>query len=266
MKVEKFPNRIKSIIQEFNSLENQKRYKYLIHFNKKILIISRIFFNDNTKEATIKFSAHSKKEFKINKAFIEAITDLQIEKVNVIRKKLKLKSVNRRKLKEFDKEGNPIKRQKGIRKNRELSELEFKALFDERFIDLKLRDEFFSKKNLLGKAEFPKKDFKKVKNEYREIVDEFISKFDNIETINDNYKRNNYGSVSLIVGHSFINNGQIDPRFKTYKSITIIHKQNDPYVKIIVNQVKSGKDIIYYLINKDTMLKLSTSHRWRNRG
>ena len=265
MKIEKFPKKIKSIIEEFNSKENQKRYKYLIHFKNKILVISRIFFNDNTGKAYLKYSAQSRKEFSINNSFIEAITDIQIEKVNVIRKKLKLKTVNSRRVK-LDENGQPIKRIKGIRHNKELSELEFKALFDNRFIDDSIRDEFFNKKDLMGNAEFPKRDFKKIKPEFQEVVDEFLEKFQDLETINEHYKRDNYRSLSLVVGKTFVNKGQQDPRFKTYKSIAIIHRQYDPYVKVVINNVKAGKDTIYYLINENTMLKIQSGFRWRNRG
>lgn len=264
MKKEKFPKRIKSIIEEFNSKPNLKRFKYLLYFKNKVLVISRIFFNDFEQKAYIKYSASARREYIINEKFIEALTDIQIEKVNVIRKKLKLKSVNSRKPKK-DEFGNIIKK-RGMRKNRELSELEFKSMFDDHFISDEIKNDFFNRKDLLGHAEFPKRDFKRIKPEFREVIDEFLSKFEGLDVVNDNYKRNNYGGLSLIVGKTFTNNGQLDPRFKTYKSIAVIHRQGDQYIKVIVNNVKAGKDTIYYLINDETLLKVQSGFRWRNRG
>lgn len=265
MKIEKFPNRIKDTIEEFNSKDNPKRYKYLIYFKNKALVISRVLFNVNTNRAYLKYSAKAKKEFIINNNFIEAITDIKIEKTNIIRKKLKLKTINSRKVK-LDEEGKPIIKQKGIRHNRELSELEFKSLFDDRFIDDSIRDEFFNRKDLMGNAEFPKRDFKKIKPEFQEVVDEFLEKFQDLNTVNGHYKRDNYKGLSLIVGKTFTNQGQIDPRFKTYKSIAIIHRFGDRFIKVIVNNVKAGKDTIYYLINENTFLKVQAGFRYRNRG
>ena len=129
-----------------------------------------------------------------------------------------------------------------------------------------IKNDFFNRKDLLGHAEFPKRDFKRIKPEFREVIDEFLSKFEGLDVINDNYKRNNYGGLSLIVGKTFTNNGQLDPRFKTYKSIAVIHRQGDQYIKVIVNNVKAGKDTIYYLINDETLLKVQSGFRWRNRG
>ena len=139
-------------------------------------------------------------------------------------------------------------------------------MFDSRFITDEIRDELFEEKNLSGGARLPKKAFKKIKPEFRDTVEEFLSKYIDLNTITNDYKRDNYGTLSLIVGKTFVNNGQIDPRFKTYKSFTIIHRQNKPYVKVIQNSVKTGTDTIFYLINEDTLLQVQKGLRYRNRG
>ena len=59
MKIEKFPNRIQFIINEFETKENIKRWRYLIYVEDKILVVSRIYFNENTKKAFIKYIAQS---------------------------------------------------------------------------------------------------------------------------------------------------------------------------------------------------------------
>ena len=118
----------------------------------------------------------------------------------------------------------------------------------------------------LGQSIIDKKAFKKIKPEFRDVIERFLLKYVDLETITADYKRDNYGTLSLIVGETFVNNGQIDPRFKTYKSFTIIHRQHKPYVKVIQNSVKTGVDTIFYLINEDTLLQVQKGNRWRNRG
>ena len=264
MKIEKFPSRIKNLIEEFESKENKKRWRYLLKIGEKTLVVSRIEF-DNNQEAYIKYSAASKSKYKINLPFIEKLSNMQIEKTSIIRKKLGLRSPLRRPIKR-DALGIPIKKPRQIRKNRELSELEFKAMFDPRFISDEIRDKLFKEKNLSGGARLPKKAFKKIKPEFRNTVEEFLQKYIDLDTITNDYKRDNYGSLSLIVGKTFVNNGQIDPRFKTYKSFTIIHRKDKPYVKVVQNSVKTGVDTIFYLINEDTLLQVQKGNRWRNRG
>ena len=265
MKIEKFPNRIQFIINEFETKENIKRWRYLIYVEDKILVVSRIYFNENTKKAFIKYSAQSKKEYEINEKFIEKISDIQVEKTNVIRKKLHLRAPLKRRKVEVDSRGIPIKKSRKIRVNKELSELEFKAMFNPRFITDEVRDELFLEKNLMGRAEIAKRNFKKIKPEFQEVVDEFLEKFEDLDTINEYYKRNNYGGLSLIVGKTFTNKNQSDPRFKTYKSFTIIHRDKDPFVKVIQNSVKGGTDTIFYLISEDTLVKTAKHNRYRNR-
>lgn len=266
MKVEKFPKRIQSILDDFDQIENKKRFRILIHFNKKVLVISRIFFNAETNTASLKYSAQSKKEYPINNKFINAITDIQIEKVSVIRKKLHLKAPTARRTKtEYDKFGIPIKKSRKIRKNKELSELEFKSMFDENYIDLELRDKFFEETNLSGGAKFPKKYFKSIPKDCQETVDEFLSMFQGFDIDNEYYKRDNYHGLSLIVGKSFTNMGQLDPRFKTTRTFVIKHRLHQKHIEIITNNVKAGKDTIYYLINENTMLKTFSGIRYRNR-
>lgn len=266
MKLDKFPDRIKNLIEEFKSKENQKRWRYLLKIGNKTLVVSRIDFNETTKEAYIKYSASSANSYKINPLFIDKLSEMGIEKTSVIRKKLGLRAPLKRRAIERDERGIPIKKSRQIRKNKELSELEFKAMFDPRFISDETRDELFEEKNLSGGARLPKKAFKKIKPEFRDVVAEFLSKYIDLNTITNDYKRDNYGTLSLIVGKTFVNNGQIDPRFKTYKSFTIIHRQHKPYVKIVQNSVKTGTDTIFYLINEDTLLQVSKSLRYRNRG
>ena len=266
MKIDKFPSRIQNIIEEFESKENQKRWRYLLTVGDKTLVVSRIEFNENTNEAFIKYSASSSNRYKINSLFIEKLSDIQLEKTSVIRKKLGLRAPLKRRAIERDERGIPIKKPRKIRKNRELSELEFKAMFDPRFISNEIRDELFEEKNLFGGARLPKKAFKKIKPEFRDVIERFLLKYVDLETITADYKRDNYGTLSLIVGETFVNNGQIDPRFKTYKSFTIIHRQHKPYVKVIQNSVKTGVDTIFYLINEDTLLQVQKGNRWRNRG
>jgi len=266
MKIDKFPSRIQSIIEEFESKENQKRWRYLLKIGNKTLVASRIEFNENTNEAFVKYSASSSNGYKINPLFIEKLSDIQIEKTNIIRKKLGLRAPLKRRPIERDELGIPIKKPRREKKNKELSELEFKAMFDPRFISSETRDELFEEKNLSGGARLPKKAFKKIKPEFREAVKSFLSKYIDLHTITADYKRDNYGTLSLIVGKTFTNNGQIDPRFKTYKSFTLIHRQGKPYVKVIQNSVKTGTDTIFYLINEDTLLQVSKSLRYRNRG
>ena len=266
MKVEKFPSRIKNLINDFESQENQKRWRYLLTVGDKTLVVSRIEFNETTQEAFIKYSASSTNRYKINEAFIGKLSDMQIEKTSVIRKKLHLRAPLKKRAIERDERGIPIKKVRQTRKNRELSELEFKAMFDPRFITDEVRDELFNEKNLTGGARIPKKAFKKIKPEFRDVVQEFLDKYVDLETITADYKRDNYGSLSLIVGKNFTNMGQIDPRFKTYKTFTLIHRQHKPYVKVIQNSVKTGVDTIFYLINEDTLLQVQRGNRWRNRG
>ena len=50
MKIDKFPSRIQNIIEEFESKENQKRWRYLLTVGDKTLVVSRIEFNENTNE------------------------------------------------------------------------------------------------------------------------------------------------------------------------------------------------------------------------
>ena len=266
MKIDKFPSRIKNLIEEFESKENQKRWRYLLNIGDKTLVVSRIEFDENTKEAYIKYSASSTNRYKLNSAFIEKLSGMQIEKTSVIRKKLNLKAPLKRRAVQRDERGIPIKKSRQIRKNRELSELEFKAMFDPRFISDEIRDELFTEKNLFGNAKLPKKAFKKIKPEFKDVVKEFLSKYIDLDTITADYKRDNYHSLSLVVGKTFTNMGQIDPRFKTYKSFTIIHRQHKPYVKVVQNSVKTGVDTIFYLINEDTLLQVQKGNRWRNRG
>lgn len=265
MKLDKFPDRIKNLIEEFESKENQKRWRYLLKVGDKTLVVSRIEFNETTKEAYIKYSASSNNRYLINPLFIDKLSEMSIEKTSIIRKKLNLRAPLKRRTIERDERGIPIKKSRQIRKNRELSELEFKAMFDPRFISNEVRDELFEEKNLSGGARLPKKAFKKIKPEFRDVVAEFLEKYIDLNTITADYKRDNYGTLSLIVGKTFTNNGQIDPRFKTYKSFTIIHRQHKPYVKIVQNSVKTGTDTIFYLINEDTLLQVSKSLRYRNR-
>jgi len=186
--------------------------------------------------------------------------------VNVIRKKLHLRAPLKRRHVERNAMGIPIKKSRKIRKNKELSELEFKALFDERFITNEVRDELFNRKNLFGRMDIPKRAFKKISPEFQPVVDEFLEKFVDLETITDDYKRDNYGGLSLIVGKTFINERQSDPRFRAYKSFTIIHRAKQNFVKIIKNSVKQGRDTFYYLINPDTIVQVHREDRWRNRG
>lgn len=266
MKSDKFPTRIKNLIEEFESKENQKRWRYLLKIGDKTLVVSRIEYDDYANEAYIKYSASSSNSYKINPLFIEKLSDVQVEKTSVIRKKLGLRAPLKRRAVERDKYGIPIKKTRQIRKNRELSELEFKAMFDPRFITDEIRDELFDKKNLSGGAKLPKKAFKKIKPEFRDVVEEFLSKYIDLNTITNDYKRDNYGTLSLVVGKTFTNSGQADPRFKTYKSFTLIHRQNKPYVRVIQNSVKTGTDTIFYLINEDTLLQVQKDIRWRNRG
>ena len=270
MKLDKFPNRVKSAIQDFENLENQKRWRYLIKLNikgiEKTLVVSRLEYDEEEKQAFLKYSAQSKHSFSINPKFIELISDIELEKVSVIRKKLKLRAPLKRRPVERDKFGIPIKKSRQIRKNKELSELEFKAMFSPRFITDEIRDELFLEKDLFGRMDIVKKDFKKIKPEFQEVVDEFLEKYIDLETVNEHYKRDNYGGLSLIVGKSFTNYKQQDPRFKTYKTFTVIHRDRDPFVKVIKNSVKGGTDTIYYLINEDTMVQVNKFNRWRNRG
>jgi len=266
MKIEKFPGRIQTIINEFETKDNQKRWRYLIQIGDKTLVASRIFYNENTNKAYLKYSAQSKNEFYINPKFIEKISEIKLEKTNVIRKKLHLRAPLKRRAIERDHLGIPIKKPRKPRVNKELSELEFKAMFNPRFITNEVRDELFSEKDLMGRAEIAKRNFKKIKPEFQDVVDEFLEKYVDLNTINEHYKRNNYGGLSLIVGKTFTNNGQIDPRFKTYKSFTIIHRDKDPFVKVIQNSVKGGTDTIFYLINEDTLVKTAKHDRYRNRG
>lgn len=266
MKLDKFPNRIQNLIEEFESKENPKRWRYLLKLGDKTLVVSRIEFNDYTREVFIKYSASSSKKYRICDSFIEKLSDMQVEKTSVIRKKLNLKAPIKRRPIKRDERGIPIKRTKQIRKNKELSELEFKAMFDSRFITDEVRDELFSEKNLFGGARLPKKSFKKIKPEFKEVIQEFLSKYIDLETITADYKRDNYGTLSLVVGKTFTNLGQTDPRFKVYKSFTIIHRQHKPYVKVVQNSVKTGVDTIFYLINEDTLLQVQKGCRWRNRG
>lgn len=266
MKVEKFPSRIKSIIEEFDSIENKKRFRFLISLGEATLVVSRLEYNDITKEASLKYSAQSKKSYPIRKEFIEKITDLRIEKTSVIRKKLQLRSPIKRRNVERDKWGIPIKKSRQIRKNRELSELEFKAMFDPRFITDEVRDSLFTEKNLSGGMQIPKKAFKKIGPEFQEVLWDFLDRYEDLETVNEHYKRNNYGSLSLTVGKTFHNERQLDPRFKTYKSFTITHRQRDPFVKVVKNNVRQGRDTIFYLINEDTMVQVYSGNRYRNRG
>lgn len=267
MKLEKFPNRVQSVISEFEEIENKKRYRILITFNNdKTLVCSRLFFNENLGKASLKYSAQSKREFEIQPSFIERISNIQIEKVNVIRKKLHLRAPLKRRAVERDRFGIPIKKTRQIRKNRELSELEFKSMFDERFITDEVRDDLFGRKNLSGGMEIPKKAFKKIPDEFQPIVDEFLEKYVDLNTITDDYKRDNYGGLSLIVGHTFRNERQLDPRFKAYKTFTIIHRAGKDFVKIVKNNVRQGLDTFYYLINPTTMVQVQKSLRYRNRG
>jgi hypothetical protein len=267
MKLEKFPNRVQSIIEEFDEIENKKRFRILITLNnEKTLVCSRLTYNENNNEATIKYSAQSKRSFTIQPCFIERISDIQIEKVSVIRKKLKLRAPIKKRAIERDKFGIPIKKSRKIRKDRELSELEFKAMFDERFISNERRDELFGRKNLSGGMDIPKKAFKKIPPEFQPVVNEFLEKYVDLETVTDDYKRDNYGGLSLIVGHTFTNERQLDPRFKAYKSFTVIHRAKQDFIKIVKNNVKQGRDTFYYLINPYTMVQVHREDRWRNRG
>lgn len=267
MKVEKFPSKVQSLIEEFEEIENKKRYRILIRLNnERTLVCSRLEYNNNTKEATLKYSAQSKRSFLIKPEFIEKISDMQIEKINIIRKKLHLRAPIKRRSVERDKFGVPIKKSRQIRKNRELSELEFKAMFDERFISNEKRDELFGRKNLSGGMDIPKKAFKKIPSEFQPVVNEFLEKYVDLQTVTDDYKRDNYGGLSLIVGKTFTNERQLDPRFKAYKSFTIIHRARQDFVKIVKNNVKQGRDTFYYLINPYTMVQVHREDRWRNRG
>ena len=265
MKLEKFPSRIKNLIEEFDSKENQKRWRFLLKIGNRTLVVSRIEYNEANQEAYIKYSASSTNRYKINDLFIDRLSDMQVEKTSVIRKKLGLRAPLKRRAIERDEKGIPIKKSRQIRKNRELSELEFKAMFDPRFISNEVRDELFEEKNLSGGAKLPKKSFKKIKPEFQDVVKDFLSQYVNLDTITANYKRDNYGTLSLIVGKTFTNMGQLDPRFKTYKSFTVIHRQNKPYVKVIQNSVKTGTDTTFYLINEDTLLQVQKGFRYRNR-
>lgn len=267
MKVEKFPNRVQSVIEEFNEIENKKRYRILITLNnEKTLVCSRLNYNENNNEATVKYSAQSRREFKIQPCFIEKISDIQIEKVSVIRKKLKLRAPIKKRAVERDKFGIPIKKSRKIRKNRELSELEFKAMFDERFISNEKRDELFGRKNLSGGMDIPKKAFKKIPPEFQPVVNEFLEKYVDLETVTDDYKRDNYGGLSLIVGHTFTNERQADPRFKAYKTVAISHRAGQDHVTFKKISVKQGKDTFYYLINPYTLVQVQSNFRYRNRG
>lgn len=267
MKVEKFPNRVQSIVQEFDEIENKKRYRILITLNNKAtLVCSRLEYNENTKEATIKYSAQSRRSFLIQPKFIEKISEIQIEKISVIRKKLNLRAPLKRRAIERDKYGIPIKKSRQLRKNRELSELEFKAMFDERFISNERRDELFNRKNLFGKMDIPKKAFKKIPPEFQPVVTEFLAKYVDLETVTDDYKRDNYGGLSLIVGHTFTNERQLDPRFKAYKTVAISHRANKDFVEFKKISVKQGKDTLYYLINPNTLVQVQSNFRYRNRG
>lgn len=262
MKEDKFIIRIQSIIKEFEEKENSKRWKYLIQLEDKTLVISRIFYNEVTKQATIKYSAQSSHSYTINSNFISKITDIKVEKTNVIRKKLGLRAPLKRRPIERDELGIPIKKVRKERKNKELSELEFKAMFNPRFISDEIRDKLYLEKDLKGNAEIAKKNFKTIKPEFQDVVNDFLEKFQDINTINSNYTRDNYGGYSLIVGKTFTNKKQIDPRFKVYKSFTIIHRDKNPYVKIIQNSVKGHTDTVYYLINEDTMVKINKWDRY----
>ena len=267
MKPEKFPNQIKEIVDKFDKLENKKRYKFLLIFANKTFPVSRVLYNDRTKTASIKYSAQSPKEYIINDKFISALREVKIEKVSVIRKKLNLRTPGSHRRLKLDEKGIPItKRSKGMRKNREYNELEFKSMFDSKFISNELRDKLFLEKDLLGNSRYPKKAFKKVQGPIKEIVDEFLEKFENTETINEHYKIDNYKKLSLIVGKLLTNNKTDDPRFKTYRSCTVLHRQGDDHVQLISSSVKTGTDNCFYLINKDTILKIFKAVRYRNRG
>lgn len=266
MKLEKFPKRIKSIISEFNELENKKRYRIIISLGNNSLVASRLEYNDNTNEAHLKYSAQSKKSFLIKPEFIEKISDIQIEKINVIRKKLHLKAPIKKRVIKRDERGIPIKRIHGLRKNRELSELEFKAMFDERFISTEVRDELFDKKNLFGGMEIPKRAFKKIKPEFQDVVSAFLEQYVDLNTITDGYKRDNYGGLSLIVGKNFVNMNQTDPRFRAYKTVAITHRAGQGFITFKKISPKSGVDTFYYLINPTTLVQVNKSARYRNRG
>ena len=266
MKLEKFPRRLKSVISEFDELENKKRYRIIIFLEKKPLVASRLEYNEITNEAYLKYSAQSKKSFLIKPEFIEKISDIKIEKINVIRKKLHLKTPIKKRAIKRDERGIPIKHRHQLRKNRELSELEFKSMFDERFISNEVRDSLFDKKNLSGGMEIPKRAFKKIKPEFQDIVSEFLEQYIDLNTVTDSYKRDNYGGLSLIVGKNFVNMNQTDPRFRAYKTVAITHRAGQGFITFKKISPKSGVDTFYYLINPTTLVQVNKSTRYRNRG
>ena len=266
MKVDKFPARVKDTIEAFDLIENKKRYRILISLtNGKTLVASRLAYNEVTNQASLKYSSQSKKSFNINKPFIDMISEIKIEKTNVIRKKLGLRAPLRRRV-ERDALGIPIKKPRKLRKNRELSELEFKSLFDERFISPNKRDELFNLKNLSGTMEIPKKAFKKIKPEFQPVIDEFLEKYVDLETVTDDYKRDNYGGLSLIVGKTFHNERQLDPRFKDYKTVAISHRAGQDHIVFKKISARQGLDTFYYLINPTTLVQVQKNFRYRNRG